>query len=242
MISLDLLLIDDIQYLLGRNALQEKMLYTFDAQYDAHRQMIFASDTALGSLNICERLLSRFKCGLVVEICPPTIADRMKIVRLKARERGARLPEQALDLIAQESSSIRDIESALLKVAGYAAMLKVEANIEVTEEVLRLKTRDRKRIPVELIQDVVCRYYGVSIKELQSRTRARSLRLPRQVAIYLAHQLTDHALEALGQYFDGRDQSTIRHSIYRILTAREQSRELKELLYKLRSMVIGSMR
>jgi chromosomal replication initiator protein len=235
--GMDVLLMDDAQYLVGRPALQEEILYTFDARLNAGGQMAFAADAAPSMLGVMERLASRLKSGLTVEIIAADRASLRAVVRKKAEAMGRALPDDVLDIIVGDAANVREVESALTRVAGYAAMMKTPISAALAAEVLKRRSVAARPVAVEAVQVVVAKYYGLTVDDIRSRMRTRLLTFPRQVAIFLARELTDQPLEALGGLFGDRDHSTVQHSINRIARECRKSKELESTLHELRRLI-----
>jgi len=218
--QVDALMIDDIHILAKRARTQEEFFHTFNELYNAHKQIILSSDSAPQDIpEFEERLISRFKWGLVARIDPPCLETRMAIIRQKAEMRGRTLPDDVVGFIAETvPDNVRELEGAVLKTIGYASLMNRPVDLGLAREILRSDKPAASGGPVtcERIQDVVGRWYGVTPAELQAKTRARSIAFPRQVGMYLARRLTNRSLEEVGTAFGGRDHSTVAHACDRI--------------------------
>ncbi len=219
--QVDALMIDDIHILAKRPRTQEEFFHTFNELYNAHKQIILSSDSAPEDIPAFEeRLISRFKWGLVARIDLPCVDTRIAIIHKKAELRGRVLAEDVVEFIAQTvPSNVRELEGAVLKVIGYASLMNRPADLALAREVLRTAQKPQAvngPVTVEKVQQAVARFYGLNIAELQGKTRARSVAFPRQVTMYLIRRLTNKSLEEVGRAFGGRDHSTVAHACARI--------------------------
>ena len=217
----ELLVVDDIHFLANRERSQEEFFHTFNALYNAARQIILSCDCPPREIpQLQERLVSRFKWGLVAEIEPPSFETRLEIILLKAGLRGFSLPRDVMEYVAERSdSSIRELEGTVLKIVGYASLLGETVNLALAREVLESPAarQGASRHPgIEDIMDTVSKHYRVTPTQLQARGRTRTITLPRQVCMYLARDMTGHSLEAIGAHFGGRDHSTVKHACDKI--------------------------
>jgi len=216
----DVLLIDDIHILAERPRTQEEFFHTFNELYNAHKQVILTSDSPPEDIpTLEERLISRFKWGLVARIDPPCIETRMAIAHKNAELRGKPLPDDVIAFIAQAApNNIRELEGAVIKTIGYASLVNRPADIHLAREVLRVETPRTQPgvVTCAHIQEAVGRWFGVTADELQSKTRARSVAFPRQICMYLARRLTKRSLAEVGRAFGGRDHSTVKHACDRV--------------------------
>ncbi len=217
----DVLVVDDIHFLANRDRTQEEFFHTFNALYNSSRQIILSSDSPPREIpQLQERLVSRFKWGLVAEIEPPSFETKLEIIRLKAAMRSFELPKDVMEYVAQRSdTSIRELEGTVLKIVGYASLLGAPVDLGLAREVLdgpatRLSTA--KAISIEDILSTVAARYALTPTQIQARGRARSISLPRQICMYLARELTPHSLEAIGAFFGGRGHSTVKHAYDKI--------------------------
>jgi chromosomal replication initiator protein len=222
--QIDLLLVDDVHFLVRKEGTQEEFFHTFNTLYDAGKQIILTSDRAPKDLpGVEERLVSRFEWGLVVDIRAPDYETRVAILRKKAEDDGLTLDDDVIDFIAGScSSSVREIEGAVIKLLAYSSLRREEITVELARNALRGMLRSEGaaggpgRLTPEGIRDEVARTYGVRGDALQSRKRTRELTVPRQVAMYLIRELLDAPLVAIGRAFGGRDHSTVIHSIRKV--------------------------
>ena len=240
--SLDLLLIDDIQFLGGKERTQEEFFYTFEALLTARKQLIITSDTYPKELSAFEdRLVSRFGSGLIVEIEPPELEMRVAILLAKAQQSRVRLDEQVAFFVAKHiRSNVRELEGALKRIVAYANFHGQEISLALTKEALRdLLAVQNRQISVENIQKTVADYYKIRPSEMHSKKRSRAIARPRQVAMALAKELTQLSLPEIGSNFGGRDHTTVLHACRQIAKLRESLPDLNHdvnfLLQVLRS-------
>jgi len=217
--SLDLLLIDDIQFFAGKEGTQEQFFYTFNTLIEEHKQVIITSDTFPKDMEgIEERLKSRFSWGLTVMLEPPELEMRVAILLDKARQDKAKLDEGSAFFIAKQvRSNVRELEGALKRVIAFARFNKQAISIELAKEALKdLLAVQNRQISIENIQKTVADYYKIKIAEMYSKKRVRSLARPRQMAMYLARELTDLSFPEIGLSFGGRDHTTVLHACAKI--------------------------
>jgi len=242
--SMDILLIDDIQFLQGKEATQEEFFHTFNALYEANKQIIISSDRPPKEIPTLEdRLRSRFEWGLITDIQPPDLETRIAILRKKAIYAKIEVPDETLAYIAQKiQSNIRELEGALIRLAAYASLYKVPLNPDVAAEVLKdVFPRDVPRqITPALIQQKVAEYYGIRPEELQNKKRTRNVAFPRQVAMYLTRELTELSLPMIGEAFGGRDHTTVLHACDKIKAEMENDAVLKQALTELLKKIKGN--
>jgi len=229
--QVDALLIDDIQFFAGKDRTQEEFFHTFNALFDGKQQIILTCDRYPREVEGLEpRLKSRLAWGLSVAIEPPDFETRAQIVLSKARERGASLPEDVAFLIAKKMrSNVRDLEGALNTLAARANFTGRAITPEFAQETLRdLLRAQQQAIGIPNIQKTVADYYGLQIKDLLSKRRTRSLARPRQMAMALAKELTEHSLPEIGDAFAGRDHTTVLHACRQVRTLMETDGKLRE--------------
>ncbi|MGE4618651.1 MAG: chromosomal replication initiator protein DnaA [Planctomycetota bacterium] len=224
------LLIDDIQFLCDKEKTQEEFFHTFNEIYNQERQIFLTSDAAPSAIRgLSERLVSRFRLGLVVQMDPPDLETRMAIVCRKAEQRAVDLPPEVVEVIARRiCDNVRELEGAVLRIES---MIRHENRpltpTAVSETLDELFGDATTRIDLRKIEELVCNEFSVSSEELHSPRRTRSIVLPRQVCMYLGRRLTDCSLGEIGQYFGGRDHSTVLHSIEKIRQCVEQDAQLQ---------------
>ncbi|MCH7760440.1 chromosomal replication initiator protein DnaA [candidate division TA06 bacterium] len=234
--SKDLLLIDDIHFLADKESLQEEIFHTFNALYDAGRQIVVTSDRPPKDIpTLEERLISRFQWGLVVDIQPPDLATRIAILKDKAERDGFIIPVDVAEYIAQNvKSNIRHLEGCLIRLQAFISLTGEVMSLEVAREVLRaFMGEERKKITVESVQKIVADYYDLSEDAIRGKRRTAAVALPRQIAMYLTRELTGFPLKEIGKRFGGKDHTTILHACNKIDKLKNQDRELKITIEKL---------
>ena len=218
--SMDILLVDDIQFLAGKERTQEEFFHTFNTLYEANKQIIISSDRPPKEIPTLEdRLRSRFEWGLITDIQPPDLETRIAILRKKAQLEDLFIPDDTVAYIANKiHSNIRELEGALIRVIAYATVNKKEITPELAAEVLKdiLPQNKPRQITVELIQEVVADFYNLRVEEFKAKKRTRAVAYPRQIAMYLTRELTDMSLPVVGDAFGGRDHTTVLHACEKI--------------------------
>ncbi len=212
----DLLVIDDIHFLAGRDRTQEEFFHTFNTLYQNHKQIILSADCPPSEIpELEERLVSRFNWGLVAKIDKPCYETRLAILQKKARMRGLTLPEDVLCYVAAKvENNTRELEGAITKIQGIASLQNGHIDLELAKAALGdTATPEQKRITVQQIFEAVTKYYSVRLNDLQSKKRHKSIAFPRQVCMYLARRHTRFSLEEIGGYFGGRDHTTVLHAV-----------------------------
>lgn len=241
--SVDILLIDDIQFIAGKESTQEEFFHTFNALFEVNKQIVVSSDRPPRDIpHLEERLRSRFEWGLAADIQAPDFETRTAIIRKKTEDEGLHVPQDVQQYIAQQAqSNIRELEGALTRVVAYAQAVNEPLTVDVAARALQdlLAAQRPQPISIPTIQACVSRYYGLRPSDLTSRSRARSIAFPRQVAMYLARTLTNSSLPAIGAEFGGRDHTTIMHGCERVREQLEKDpalaatvKELKEQISK----------
>jgi chromosomal replication initiator protein len=233
--QIDLLLVDDIQFLEGKKQTQEEFFHTFNALHDAQRQIVLTSDRPPKDIGLEDRLVSRFEWGLVTDIQLPDFETRVAILRKRAEEDGLEISgmEEVLDFIAKHcTSSVRELEGAVIKLLAYSSLTRREINVDLAREalggVLRGGGQDQGNAATpDVIRRKVAAAWGVSAEQLQSAKRTKDLTVPRQVAMYLIKELFDLSLVEIGKLFGGRDHSTVIHSISKVEDDIQADPELK---------------
>lgn len=239
--NVDLLLIDDIQFLAGKESTQEEFFHTFNALYEASRQIIISSDRPPKEIPTLEdRLRSRFEWGLITDIQAPDLETRIAILKKKASMENWNLPNEVLVYIADQiNSNIRELEGALIRVIAYASLTNRQITVELANEVLKdvISSQKNKKITISLIQQIVADYYQTDIEEMKAKRRTKNVTFPRQVAMYLCRELTDFSLPKIGEEFGGRDHTTVIHAydkIHELIKEDPQfDRTIKELILKI---------
>ncbi|MBI3317535.1 MAG: chromosomal replication initiator protein DnaA [Candidatus Omnitrophica bacterium] len=231
--SADVLLVDDIHFIGGKESTQEVFFHTFNALYDAHRQIVVSSDRPPKELRgVEERLVSRFEWGLVTDIQPPDLETRVAILRKKAQTQGQGVPDEVTLFIAERiSSNIRELEGALNRVIAYSVLTNREVTLSMAQEVLRgMVAETARRVTLERIQRVVAGHFNLSVSELRGKRRTKEVSFARQVAMALARELTESSLPGIGEAFGGRDHATVIYACQKINQARKGDLMMRELI------------
>ena len=240
--SLDLLLIDDIQFFGGKSRTQEEFFYAFEALVSGRKQIIITSDTYPKELkDIEDRLVSRFSSGLTVAIEPPELEMRVAILLKKAEIERVPISEDVAFFIAKNlRSNVRELEGALRKVLAFASFHARPITVELAREALRdLLKASTAQVTVELIQKTVADYYKIKVSDMYSKRRPTNIAMPRQVAMYLAKEMTQKSLPEIGELFGGRDHTTVLHAVRKISAARNAENELNHALHVLEQTLKG---
>jgi len=212
--NVDILAIDDVQYLANKDSSQEEFFHTFNSLYQAQKQIILSSDRPPNEIEtLTERLISRFSWGLVAGIDRPCYETRMAIIRKKAKIKGVDIPEEVVSFLARSiESNTRELEGAITKLQGLAMLGDGRISMDMAQQVIPGRRNGAKELAIEQIVEAVTSHFNVKVTELQSKRRNKTLALPRQVCMFLARQLTRRSLEEIGGYFGGRDHSTVLHA------------------------------
>ncbi|MDP6460349.1 MAG: chromosomal replication initiator protein DnaA [Gemmatimonadota bacterium] len=233
---MDVLLIDDIHFLQGKESTQEEFFHTFNALYDAHKQIVLTSDRPPKEIpTLEERLVSRFEWGLVTDIQAPDLETRIAILRKKAEEDSLQIPDDVMEFIASNvRSNIRELEGSLIRLLAFSSLTDSEINLDLTKEVLKdfLKKPDRS-VSVDDIQKTVADHFGIPEEAMKVKKRTRSLAHPRQVAMYLSRELTSLSLSEIGNRFGGRDHTTVLHACDRVAKSSSSDPELNRTIGRL---------
>lgn len=241
--NIDVLLIDDIQFIAGKERTQEEFFHTFNALHEASKQIIISSDRPPKEIpTLEERLRSRFEWGLITDIQPPDLETRIAILRKKAKMENLEIPNEVMVYIAKKiKTNIRELEGALIRIMAYSSLTNKEINVELAKEALKdiLPESKAKKIDIPLIQKIVGEFYNLSIEDFKSKKRTRAVAYPRQIAMYLSRELTDHSLPKIGEEFGGRDHTTVLHAYDKISKDIETKPSLKkridEIISKIKS-------
>jgi len=228
--SIDVLIVDDIQFFAGKERTQDNFFHTFNSLYQAGKQIILTSDKPPKDLvDITERLKTRFQMGLMADVQPPDYETRIAILRKKALNENLDVPFDVLEFIAnQPFKNIRELEGTLIRLLAYASLNNKEITIELAKEVLRdIVNITNKTITLDEIKNTVANYFNINKDELDTKKRSRDINTPRQIAIYLTRTLTDYSLPMIGKFFGGRDHSTIIHAYEKIKKEIEINETLK---------------
>lgn len=241
--KVDVLLIDDVQFLIGKEKVQEEFFHTFNELYESHRQIVISSDRPPKEMvPLEERLRSRFEWGLIVDIQQPDLETRVAILRKKMELEGTTIPEDVSFYIANKvKHNIRELEGALTKLLAYASLMKKEINLSMARTTLKeiLSLEGEKDISIEQIQKKVAKAFDIKFEDMKIKKRDRDIVFPRQIAMYLARELTDYSLPEIGKEFGKRDHSTVIHSYNKIqekiksdANLYEKIKEIKDSLKK----------
>ena len=229
--NVDVLLIDDIQFIIGKDGTQEEFFHTFNALREANKQIIISSDRPPKDFETLEaRLRSRFEWGLLVDITPPNYETRMAILHKKAELEGYKIDTEILDYIATNvKSNIRELEGSLTKLVAYSKLTHSDINITFAEDVLKdiISPNAQRKVTPELIIQVVAEHYGITAEDISSQRRNNEIAFPRQVAMYLCRYMTDVPLETIGSYMGKRHHSTIKYGVDTILEEMKTNESLK---------------
>ncbi|MEO6624664.1 MAG: chromosomal replication initiator protein DnaA [Burkholderiaceae bacterium] len=240
--SLDLLLIDDVQFFANKERTQEEFFNAFEALLAKKSHIVMTSDTyPKGLADIHERLVSRFDSGLTVAIEPPELEMRVAILINKARAEGTEMPEEVAFFVAKNvRSNVRELEGALRKILAYSKFNQKDISIQMARDALRdLLSIQNRQISVENIQKTVADYYKIKVADMYSKKRPASIARPRQIAMYLAKELTQKSLPEIGELFGGRDHTTVLHAVRKIGGERQQLTELNQQLHVLEQTLKG---
>jgi len=241
--NIDVLLIDDIQFIAGKDRTMEEFFHTFNALYDSNKQIILSSDKPPKDINTLEeRLRSRFEWGLIADIQAPDLETRIAILRKKAQLENLNVSDEVMFFIADKiASNIRELEGALNRVIAFATLHDTEINIDLATEALRdiLSAPKAKIINSSIIQDAVARYFDLKTDEFKSRKRNREIAYPRQIAMYLCRDLTDMSLPKIGDDFGGRDHTTVMHACDKIKEELKTLSETRMTIEELKKNILG---
>jgi chromosomal replication initiator protein len=227
--TVDVLLVDDIQFIAGKERTQEEFFHTFNALYEQHKQIVISSDCLPKDINsIEERLRSRFGCGLIADIQPPDLETKIAILQKKAENDRFALPDEVAEYIARAiKSNVRELEGALTRVMAYASLTGATVSMATAQQVLRnIIASQEKRVTIDLIQKRVSEHFNLREQELKVRSNTRAIAFPRQVAMYIVKQLTTASLLEVGRQFGGKHHTTVLHSINKIEEMRRFDKEL----------------
>jgi chromosomal replication initiator protein len=240
--SVDVLMIDDVQFISGKDSTQEEFFHTFNSLVDQGRQIVISADKSPSDLEgMEERLISRLNCGLVADIHATTYELRLGILQSKAEQLGVKMPPKVLEFLAHKiTANVRELEGGLNRVVAHAQLVGREISLEATQDVLHdlLRANDR-RVTIEEIQKRVAQHFNIRTSDMHSARRARSVARPRQVAMYLAKQLTARSLPEIGRKFGGRDHTTVMHAVKKVDELREHDPSFAEDVELLRRMLEG---
>lgn len=218
--KIDCLLIDDIQFLMGKDSSQEEFFYTFNTLYDSHKQIVICSDRPPKETRVGDRLVSRFEWGVIADIQPPDLETRIAILRKKTDAVNASVPEDVVLFVASHiKTNIRELEGSITRIMAYAQLTGAPLTIDTARTVLKdiLKAPEHAApVTIELVQRVVARHFNLEMRDMKSKRRTDAIAFPRQVAMYLSRHLTEHSTPEIGTQFGGKDHTTVMHACNKI--------------------------
>jgi chromosomal replication initiator protein len=235
--SVDVLLMDDIEFIAGKERTQEEFFHTFNTLYEGQKQVVISSDCPPKEISgLEERLRSRFAWGLTADLQTPDLETKRAILDKKSESQSVTLPDDVSDFLARKiKSSIRDLEGALTRLVAYSSLTGTPITLSMAQQVLKnLVDIDERRVSIENIQRSVSREFGISVPQLKARDNSRAVAYPRQIAMFLAKEMTTASLPQIGREFGGKHHTTVLHSINKIAQLRQDDRDLNRLLNKLR--------
>jgi len=231
--TVDVLLVDDIQFLAGKEGTQNEFFHTFNALYDFQKQIVVSSDCPPAEIpSLEERLRSRFEWGLIADIQPPDLETKVAILKKKAEAEAVPLPDNVAIYIASKiKSNIRELEGSLIRLIAYASLTGTEISLALAQDVLKnILDHDERAVTIEVVQKHVADFYQLKLADLKSRNNSKSVALPRQVAMYLCKTLTRASLPEIGRSFGGKHHSTVIHSIKKIDLLRKRDRDFNSII------------
>ena len=234
--NIDVLLIDDIHFIAGKESTQEEFFHTFNTLHDNRKQIIISSDRPPKDIsNLEERLSSRFAWGLITDIQPPDFETRVAILRKKIEREPVQVPDDVLDFIAQEiKTNIRELEGALIRVVAYSLLEEKPISLNMAKVILKDMVQEKtKNIGINLIQNKVAQFYNISISEFSAKRRNKNIVLPRQIAMYISRQVTKLSLPEIGLAFGGKDHTTVLYSCKKIEMDVKKDSDLRDAIEKL---------
>jgi chromosomal replication initiator protein len=240
--TVDVLLVDDIQFLVHKERTQEEFFHTFNALHESMKQIVIASDRPPKELaEIEDRLRNRFEWGLIADIQPPDLETKVAILQKKAESEHVAIPtDVALFIASNIRSNVRELEGALIRLVAYASLTGVPLNLPTAQQVLKnfIDSQTRK-VTIESIQKTVSEQFGLRVVEIKAKNNSRAIVFPRQIAMYLCKHLTEHSLPEIGRQFGGKHHTTVLHSVDKIDTQRKSDKDLNRLLNKLTETLTG---
>lgn len=239
--NIDVLLIDDIQFIAKKERTQEEFFHTFNTLYEANKQIVISSDRPPKEIpTLEERLRSRFEWGLIADIQPPDYETRIAILKKKAQTENLNIPDEVLAYVAEKiQSNIRELEGALIRIVAFSNLTKSNIDLELTKHALKeIVGNKTRKITVKLIQEEVCKYYNIKLEDFRSRKRTKNIAYPRQIAMYLARELTDLSLPKIGEEF-GKDHTTVIHAYEKISNEIKQDELLSRQIEELKKRIKG---
>jgi chromosomal replication initiator protein len=238
----DVLLIDDIQFLAGKERIQEEFFHTFNTLYETRRQIVMTCDRPASEIqNLEQRLVSRFEWGLVADLQIPDVETRTAILRKKEEDMKLKLPDEIISFLANRiRTNIRRLEGALIRVSSFASLTGKELTIEVVEGLLReiLHEEGRISINIDLIQKKVAEHFDIRLADMKSKRRPESIAFPRQIAMFLSRQMTDFSLNAIGESFGGRDHGTVIHACRLVKDRMDIDENIRQVIHYLERQIM----
>ena len=238
----DVLLIDDIQFLAGKERIQEEFFHTFNALHEGHKQIVLTCDRPASEIQGLEhRLVSRFEWGLVTDLQPPDVEMRQAILNKKAQTMGVTLPDEVLSFLANRiRTNVRRLEGALIRVASYASLTGKKLTVEVVEGLLReiLHEEGRFSISIEVIQKKVAEHFDIRLADMTSKRRPENIAFPRQIAMYLSRQMTESSLNTIGEAYGGRDHGTVLHACRLVKDRMEVDANVRQVVHYLEKQLM----
>lgn len=234
--NIDILLIDDIQFIAGKTATQEEFFHTFNALYEKQKQIVISSDRSpIEISDITDRLRSRFSMGLIADIQPPDIETKMAILYRKAMAEKMNMSEDVAHFIASKiKSNIRELEGCLIKLGAHASLTATPIDLNLAKTVLKdLLSEDDKPITVDLIQKTVCEYFGIKMQDIKAKKRTKEIANARQIAMFLAKQHTEHSLSEIGRFFGGKDHATVIYACKQVEARKSQEENFRKTIENL---------
>ncbi|MHB8002635.1 chromosomal replication initiator protein DnaA [Clostridium botulinum] len=239
--NIDILLVDDIQFIAGKERTQEEFFHTFNALYEANKQIIISSDRPPKEIPTLEdRLRSRFEWGLIADIQAPDFETRMAILKKKADVEKLNIPNEVMVYIATKiKSNIRELEGALIRIVAFSSLTNKEISVDLASEALKdiISSKQTRQVTIDIIQEVVANYYNLKIEDLKSARRTRNIAFPRQIAMYLSRKLTDMSLPKIGEEFGGRDHTTVIHAYEKISNNLKKDESLQNAINELNKRI-----
>ncbi|HOM02275.1 MAG TPA: chromosomal replication initiator protein DnaA [Acetivibrio sp.] len=240
--NIDVLLIDDIQFIAGKERTEEEFFHTFNALYEANKQIILSSDKPPKEISLEDRLRSRFEWGLIADMQAPDLETRIAILRKKAQLENLNVPNDVIVFIADKiASNIRELEGALNRVIAYSSLTENEITVDLANEALKdiLSANKAKILNCTSIQEAVARYFDIRPEDFKSKKRTRDIAFPRQIAMYLCRELTDMSLPKIGEEFGGRDHTTVIHACDKISEEIESNSETRRAVSEIKRNLLG---
>jgi chromosomal replication initiator protein len=238
----DVLLIDDVQFLAGKERIQEEFFHTFNALHEAHKQIVLTCDRPAAEIqNLEQRLVSRFEWGLVTELQPPDVETRLAILRKKGKAMGVELPEEIVNFLANRiRTNIRRLEGALIRVTSFASLTGKKLTLQVVEGLLRevLHEEGRYSVNIDCIQKKVAEHFDIRLADMTSKRRPENIAFPRQIAMFLSRQMTESSLNTIGEAFGGRDHGTVLHACRLVKDRMEVDAQVRQVVTYLEKQLL----